>query len=261
MFENVNPKKYLGQHFLIDENISKKIVNSVDFSRYNKIIEIGPGRGALTKYIIDQGEKLSLVEIDNDSVNYLKETFYDQDLDIIEKDFLKLKFENEFHGFNKILIFGNFPYNISSQIIFKILDNSKVIDGLTGMFQKEVAERIVSKPNNKNYGILSVKTQLYYDVEILFDISPNVFFPKPKVKSSIIKMVKKVNPNLNCNLKLLDTIIKLSFQQRRKKIRNSLKKLDINKNIIEDSIFDHRPEQLSVNDFVRLTQKISNEPV
>lgn len=261
MFENVNPKKYLGQHFLIDENISKKIVNSVDFSRYNKIIEIGPGRGALTKYIIDQGEKLSLVEIDNDSVNYLKETFYDQDLDIIEKDFLKLKFENEFHGINKILIFGNFPYNISSQIIFKILDNSKVIDGLTGMFQKEVAERIVSKPNNKNYGILSVKTQLYYDVEILFDISPNVFFPKPKVKSSIIKMVKKVNPNLNCNLKLLDTIIKLSFQQRRKKIRNSLKKLDINKNIIEDSIFDHRPEQLSVNDFVRLTQKISNEPV
>lgn len=261
MFENVNPKKYLGQHFLIDENVSKKIVNSVDFSRYNKIIEIGPGRGALTKYIIDQGEKLSLVEIDNDSVNYLKETFYDQDLDIIEKDFLKLKFENEFHGFNKILIFGNFPYNISSQIIFKILDNSKVIDGLTGMFQKEVAERIVSKPNNKNYGILSVKTQLYYDVEILFDISPNVFFPKPKVKSSIIKMVKKVNPNLNCNLKLLDTIIKLSFQQRRKKIRNSLKKLDINKNIIEDSIFDHRPEQLSVNDFVRLTQKISNEPV
>jgi 16S rRNA (adenine1518-N6/adenine1519-N6)-dimethyltransferase len=261
MFENVNPKKYLGQHFLIDENISKKIVNSVDFSRYNKIIEIGPGRGALTKYIIDQGEKLSLVEIDNDSVNYLKETFYDQDLDIIEKDFLKLKFENEFHGFNKILIFGNFPYNISSQIIFKILDNSKVIDGLTGMFQKEVAERIVSKPNNKNYGILSVKTQLYYDVEILFYISPNVFFPKPKVKSSIIKMVKKVNPNLNCNLKLLDTIIKLSFQQRRKKIRNSLKKLDINKNIIEDSIFDHRPEQLSVNDFVRLTQKISNEPV
>jgi len=261
MFENVNPKKYLGQHFLIDENISKKIVNSVDFSRYNKIIEIGPGRGALTKYIIDQGEKLSLVEIDNDSVNYLKETFYDQDLDIIEKDFLKLKFENEFHGFNKILIFGNFPYNISSQIIFKILDNSKVIDGLTGMFQKEVAERIASKPNNKNYGILSVKTQLYYDVEILFDISPNVFFPKPKVKSSIIKMVKKVNPNLNCNLKLLDTIIKLSFQQRRKKIRNSLKKLDINKNIIEDSIFDHRPEQLSVNDFVRLTQKISNEPV
>ncbi|MEK9755933.1 MAG: 16S rRNA (adenine(1518)-N(6)/adenine(1519)-N(6))-dimethyltransferase RsmA [Bacteroidota bacterium] len=261
MFENVNPKKYLGQHFLIDENISKKIVNSVDFSRYNKIIEIGPGRGALTKYIIDQGEKLSLVEIDNDSVNYLKETFYNQNLYIIEKDFLKLKFEDEFRGFNKILIFGNFPYNISSQIIFKVLDNYKVIDGVTGMFQKEVAERIVSKPNNKNYGILSVKTQLYYDVEILFDISPNVFFPKPKVKSSIIKMVKKINPNLNCNLKLLDTIIKLSFQQRRKKIRNSLKKLDINENIIEDSIFDLRPEQLSVNDFVRLTQKISNEPV
>ena len=260
MFENVNPKKYLGQHFLIDENISKKIVNSVDYSKYNKIIEIGPGRGALTKYIINQGEKLSLVEIDNDSVNYLKEIFSDQDLDIIEKDFLRLKFEKEFHGFEKILIFGNFPYNISSQIIFKVLDNYKVIDGLTGMFQKEVAERIVSKPNNKNYGILSVKTQLYYDVEILFDISPNVFFPKPKVKSSIIKMVKKNNPKLNCNLTLLDTIIKLSFQQRRKKIRNSLKRLVINENILEDSIFDLRPEQLSVNDFVRLTQKISNEP-
>ena len=162
---------------------------------------------------------------------------------------------------SKNLIIGNFPYNISSQIIFKILENYLLVDNLIGMFQKEVAERIISKPNSKEYGIISVKTQLLYDVKILFDVSPNVFFPKPRVNSSVISMTRKKNININFDLKLFDKLVKLSFQQRRKKIKNSLKKLDIKENILEDSIFGLRPEQLSVNDFIRLTQKISNETI
>ena len=162
---------------------------------------------------------------------------------------------------SKNLIIGNFPYNISSQIIFKILENYLLVDNLVGMFQKEVAERIISKPNSKEYGIISVKTQLLYDVKILFDVSPNVFFPKPRVNSSVISMTKKKNVNINFDVKLFDRLVKLSFQQRRKKIKNSLKKLDIKENILEDSIFGLRPEQLSVNDFIRLTQKITNETI
>ena len=162
---------------------------------------------------------------------------------------------------SKNLIIGNFPYNISSQIIFKILENYLLVGNLVGMFQKEVAERIISKPNSKEYGIISVKTQLLYDVKILFDVSPNVFFPKPRVNSSVISMTRKKNININFDLKLFDRLVKLSFQQRRKKIKNSLKKLDIKENILEDTIFGLRPEQLSVNDFIRLTQKISNETI
>ena len=162
---------------------------------------------------------------------------------------------------SKNLIIGNFPYNISSQIIFKILENYLLVDNLVGMFQKEVAERIISKPNSKEYGIISVKTQLLYDVKILFDVSPNVFFPKPRVNSSVISMTKKKNVNINFDVELFDRLVKLSFQQRRKKIKNSLKKLDIKENILEDSIFGLRPEQLSVNDFIRLTQKITNETI
>ena len=162
---------------------------------------------------------------------------------------------------SKNLIIGNFPYNISSQIIFKILENYLLVGNLIGMFQKEVAERIISKPNSKEYGIISVKTQLLYDVKILFDVSPNVFFPKPRVNSSVISLTRKENININFDLKLFDKLVKLSFQQRRKKIKNSLKKLDLKENILEDSIFGLRPEQLSVNDFIKLTQKISNETI
>ena len=162
---------------------------------------------------------------------------------------------------SKNLIIGNFPYNISSQIIFKILENYLLVGNLVGMFQKEVAERIISRPNSKEYGIISVKTQLLYDVKILFDVSPNVLFPKQRVNSSVISMTRKKNININFDLKLFDRLVKLSFQQRRKKIKNSLKKLDIKENILEDTIFGLRPEQLSVNDFIRLTQKISNETI
>ena len=261
MIGNVHPKKYLGQHFLIDENISKKIIDSVDFSKYDKVIEIGPGKGALTNYLLYLKDVLTLIEIDKESILFLENEFKKENLEIIEKDFLKFDVLSTYPSLNEVLIIGNFPYNISSQILFKAIDNYKSISCLVGMFQKEVAERIVSKHNTKKYGILSVKTQLLYDVKILFNVSPNVFFPKPKVDSAVISMTRKKNINLNCDINLLDKVIKLSFQQRRKKLKNSLKKLDIQENILEDSIFGLRPEQLSVEEFVKLTQKISDETI
>ena len=261
MIGNVHPKKYLGQHFLIDENISKKIIDSVDFTKYDKVIEVGPGKGALTKYLLDLKDVLTLIEIDKESILFLENEFKNENLEIIEKDFLKFDVISTYPSLSEVLIIGNFPYNISSQILFKAIDNYKSISCLVGMFQKEVAERIISKHNTKKYGILSVKTQLLYDVKILFNVSPNVFFPKPKVDSAVISMTRKKNINLNCDINLLDKVIKLSFQQRRKKLKNSLKKLDIQENILEDSIFGLRPEQLSVEEFVKLTQKISDETI
>ena len=261
MIENVSPKKFLGQHFLIDENISKKIVEAVNLKEFDKIVEIGPGKGALTKYLFEFSNKLILIEYDTESVEYIKSSFKIHNPNIIKQDFLKYNLKDVLSQTSKNLIIGNFPYNISSQIIFKILENYLLVDNLVGMFQKEVAERIISKPNSKEYGIISVKTQLLYDVKILFDVSPNVFFPKPRVNSSVISMTKKKNVNINFDVKLFDRLVKLSFQQRRKKIKNSLKKLDIKENILEDSIFGLRPEQLSVNDFIRLTQKITNETI
>ena len=261
MIKNVSPKKFLGQHFLIDENISKKIVNSFSLKEFDKIVEIGPGKGALTKYLFEFSNKLILIEYDTESVEYIKSSFKIHNPNIIKQDFLKYNLKDVLSQTSKNLIIGNFPYNISSQIIFKILENYLLVGNLIGMFQKEVAERIISKPNSKEYGIISVKTQLLYDVKILFDVSPNAFFPKPRVNSSVISMTRKKNININFDLKLFDRLVKLSFQQRRKKIKNSLKKLDINENILEDSIFGLRPEQLSVNDFIRLTQKISNETI
>ena len=261
MIENVSPKKFLGQHFLIDENISKKIVDAVNLKEFDKIVEIGPGKGALSKYLFDFSDKLILIEYDTESVEFIKSSFKKHNPNIIKKDFLKYNLKDVLTQTSKNLIIGNFPYNISSQIIFKILENYLLVGNLIGMFQKEVAERIISKPNSKEYGIISVKTQLLYDVKILFDVSPNVFFPKPRVNSSVISLTRKKNININFDLKLFDRLVKLSFQQRRKKIKNSLKKLDIKENILEDSIFGLRPEQLSVNDFIRLTQKISNETI
>ena len=261
MIENVSPKKFLGQHFLIDENISKKIVDAVNLKEFDKIVEIGPGKGALSKYLFDFSDKLILIEYDTESVEFIKSSFKKHNPNIVKKDFLKYNLKDVLTQTSKNLIIGNFPYNISSQIIFKILENYLLVSNLIGMFQKEVAERIISKPNSKEYGIISVKTQLLYDVKILFDVSPNVFFPKPRVNSSVISMTRKKNININFDLKLFDRLVKLSFQQRRKKLKNSLKKLDIKENILEDSIFGLRPEQLSVNEFIRLTQKISNETI
>ena len=258
---DVNPKKFLGQHFLIDDNISKKIVDNINFKKFKKVIEVGPGKGALTKHLLHIKDILTLIEVDNESVVFLKNEFLNEKLDIIENDFLKFDILSAYPSEENILIIGNFPYNISSQILFKSIDNYKSVKAIIGMFQKEVAERIISKNNSKQYGILSVKTQLFYDAKILFDVSPNVFFPKPKVNSAVISLTRKENINIDYDLELLDRIIKLSFQHRRKKIKNSLKKLDIEENILEDSIFESRPEQLTIEEFVKLTRKISSETI
>ena len=261
MHRDVNPKKFLGQHFLIDDNISKKIVEAVNFKKFKKVIEIGPGKGALTKHLIHIKNMLTLIEVDKESVEFLNGEFQKEKLNIIEADFLKFDIGSNYPLEKDILIIGNFPYNISSQILIKSIENYESVSGLIGMFQKEVAERIISKNNCKQYGILSVKTQLFYNVKILFDVSPNVFFPKPKVNSAVISLTRKENLNIDCDLQLLDRIIKLGFQQRRKKLKNSLKKLDIEENILEDSIFESRPEQLTIEEFVKLTKKVSNETI
>ena len=261
MHKDVNPKKFLGQHFLIDDNISKKIVETINFQKFKKVIEVGPGKGALTKHLLHIKDMLTLIEVDKESVEFLNREFQKEKLNIIESDFLKFDILSTYPSDKDVLIIGNFPYNISSQILFKSIDNHKSISGLVGMFQKEVAERIISKNNCKQYGILSVKTQLFYDTKILFNVSPNVFFPKPKVDSSVISLTRKKNLNIDCDLDLLDKVIKLSFQQRRKKLKNSLKRLDIQENILEDSIFELRPEQLTIEEFVKSAKKISDETI
>ena len=248
---NVKPKKYLGQHFLNDENIARKIVESLSISNYSNVLEIGPGTGVLTKYLIEKKINLKLVEIDSDSVNFLKSNFQIDPLIILENDFLKLQLDDVFT--DKFAIIGNFPYNISTQIIFKALEYKNLIPELIGMFQKEVAERICEKKGSKKYGILSVLTQAYYDTEYLFSVPPSVFTPPPKVVSAVIKLVRKKQTEINYNEKLFFKVVKQSFQQRRKTLRNSLKTFNLTDSLREDTIFDLRPEQLSVKDFIHLT--------
>jgi len=259
MEKNVKPKKKIGQHFLSDDNIAKKIIDLVNFKKHRHIVEVGPGMGALTDYLVDSAKNLTLIEIDNECIEYLEKKYLNKNVEIISANFLKYDLKN--FKDNEILIIGNFPYNISSQIIFKVIENRDIVSSLTGMFQKEVASRICSDSGSKTYGILSVLTQLFFDVKIHFDVSPNVFNPKPKVNSSVLSLQRKKSINIDCDEKLLFKIVKLSFQQRRKKIKNSLKKLDIPEIILEDSIFEYRPEQLSSSEFVKLTQIISNEPI
>jgi 16S rRNA (adenine1518-N6/adenine1519-N6)-dimethyltransferase len=250
----IKPKKYLVQHFLKDENIARKIVESLSISNYSNVLEIGPGTGVLTKYLIEKKINLKLVEIDSDSVNFLKSNLQIDPLIILENDFLKLQLDDVFT--DKFAIIGNFPYNISTQIIFKALEYKNLIPELIGMFQKEVAERICEKKGSKKYGILSVLTQAYYDTEYLFSVPPSVFTPPPKVVSAVIKLVRKKQTEINYNEKLFFKVVKQSFQQRRKTLRNSLKTFNLTDSLREDTIFDLRPEQLSVKDFIHLTDLI-----
>jgi 16S rRNA (adenine1518-N6/adenine1519-N6)-dimethyltransferase len=251
---NVKPKKYLGQHFLNDENIARKVVDSLSLCNYLNVLEIGPGTGVLTKYLIKKNINLKLIEIDNESVKFLKsELFIDPSI-ILEYDFLKLDLSNVFS--ENFAIIGNFPYNISTQIIFKVLENKNNIPELIGMFQKEVAERICEKKGSKKYGILSVLTQAYFDTQYLFSVPASVFTPPPKVISAVIRLVRKQQININYNEKLFFKVVKLSFQQRRKTLRNSLKSFNLSDILREDAIFDLRPEQLSVKDFIYITDLI-----
>ena len=251
---NVKPKKYLGQHFLNDENIARKIVNSLSLSGYSNVMEIGPGTGVLTKYLLDLKLDLKLVEIDSESVVFLKTKLGIDPSIILESDFLKLKLDDVF--INKFAIIGNFPYNISTQIIFKALEYKNLVPELIGMFQKEVAERICEKKGSKKYGILSVLTQAYYETDYLFSVPPSVFTPPPKVTSAVIRLIRKEQLDINYNEKLFFKVVKLSFQQRRKTLRNSLKTFNLSDSLREDTIFDLRPEQLSVEEFISLTDLI-----
>ena len=251
----VKPKKKLGQHFLNSSEIAKKIVDCLDTKSIESVVEIGPGMGILTQHIIGLGNKTYFVEIDSESVEYLKENYPLIKNSIIEEDFLKLEL-SDFK--NPIGIIGNFPYNISSQIIFKAIENRTLVHTLVGMFQLEVAKRICESPGSKTYGILSVLVQAYYETEFMFSLDPLQFTPPPKVNSGVIKLTRKTQLTLNCDEVFFFKIVKTSFQQRRKTLRNSLKVFNLSNIIKEDVIFDRRPETLSVDDFVYLTNIIAN---
>jgi 16S rRNA (adenine1518-N6/adenine1519-N6)-dimethyltransferase len=253
--KKVRPKKKLGQHFLTDLNIAQKIADLLQFEQYQNLLEIGPGTGVLTQFLVSKTTALHLVEIDEESILFLEKTYTEEQLNLIKGDFLKLDL-NSIFGSDDFAIIGNFPYNISSQIVFKVLENKSQIPFFAVMFQKEVAERICEPPGSKKYGILSVLAQLYYETEYLFTVPPGVFNPPPKVDSAVIQMTRKKEFNLGCNEALLKKIVKLSFQQRRKTLRNSLKTLNLPDNLREDSIFDLRPEKLSGDDFIQLTKRI-----
>ncbi|OIQ37532.1 MAG: 16S rRNA (adenine(1518)-N(6)/adenine(1519)-N(6))-dimethyltransferase [Bacteroidetes bacterium MedPE-SWsnd-G1] len=256
----VKAKKHLGQHFLKDEDIAKKIADSLTLSGYKDVLEIGPGMGVLTKYVIPKDVNVHVIEIDTESVEYLKTAREVQKLDfeILEADFLKIDLRTEFQN-KQIAIIGNFPYNISSQIVFKAIENRNMIPEFSGMFQKEVAKRIAEKEGSKVYGILSVLTQAFYDVEYLFTVPPSVFNPPPKVDSGVIRLIRKENYTLPVNEKLFFRVVKTAFNQRRKMLRGSLKSFNLSVKLREDAIFAMRPEQLSVNQFFDLTAKIEED--
>ncbi|PKP17164.1 MAG: 16S rRNA (adenine(1518)-N(6)/adenine(1519)-N(6))-dimethyltransferase [Bacteroidetes bacterium HGW-Bacteroidetes-23] len=258
--EKVKAKKHLGQHFLNDENIAQKIADSLTLEGYQNVLEIGPGMGVLTKYLLEKPITTYVIEIDTESVTYLQNHYPKLDGKIISKDFLKYNL-SEVLGTEPFAIIGNFPYNISTQIVFKTLELRNQIPEFSGMFQKEVAERICEKKGTKAYGILSVLTQAFYEAEYLFTVSEHVFIPPPKVKSGVLRLKRKENYQLPCDEKLFFTVVKTAFNQRRKTLRNSLKTYQLSDNLKEDSIFDLRPEQLSVEQFIDLTQKIAADGV
>lgn len=251
---SVKAKKHLGQHFLKDRNIAVKIAATLPDNSTN-ILEIGPGMGVLTNLLKDKKYHLKVVEIDSESVEYLKNNKVINAEDILEMDFLKADVAGFFGG-DEFAIIGNFPYNISSQIVFKTLENRDKIPFFSGMFQKEVAERIAMKPGSKAYGILSVLTQAFYEVEYLFTVPPTVFNPPPKVNSGVIKMVRKENFTLGCDEMQFFKVVKMAFNFRRKMLRVSLKPLINSQTKIESPIFTKRPEQLSYEDFVELVNLI-----
>jgi len=251
----VKPKKYLGQHFLTDNNIAQKIVDCLK-PEYSTVCEIGPGTGVLTTPLLEKTyiKELKLIEIDTESVEYMTENFSDERLSIIEADFLRMNIDNLFTS--PFALIGNFPYNISSQIFFKVLENRNQIPLVVGMIQKEVAERIAAKHGNKTYGILSVLLQSWYDIEYCFTVNENVFFPPPRVKSAVIRLKRNSTDKLNCNEKLFFTTVKTAFNHRRKTLRNALRPLlpDIQQS--DNKFFSLRAEQLSPEQFVELTQVV-----
>jgi 16S rRNA (adenine1518-N6/adenine1519-N6)-dimethyltransferase len=259
MGDNVRAKKHLGQHFLNDESIAEKIVESLSFKGYSKVLEIGPGMGVLTKYLIKKDfADLSVIELDRESVSYLQEHFPQLKDKIISADFLKFPIEEYF--IEPFAIIGNFPYNISSQILFRTLEHMDKVPELVGMFQKEVAERIAAPPRNKTYGILSVLVQAFYKVDYLITVPEHVFTPPPKVKSAVIRLSRNERYLTEKEIKALFHVVKTGFNQRRKTLRNSIKQLlplDISA-IEETGFLKKRAEELSVDDFLLLCKLLKN---
>lgn len=265
----VKAKKYLGQHFLKDEGIAKQITETLSFEGYRNLIEIGPGTGMLTKYLLQNDISLVAMDLDSESIAYLNQNFpfeypdlvkNNNSFKVIEADFLEFDLSTLF-GNEPFAIIGNFPYNISTQIVFKTLEWRHRIPEFSGMFQKEVAERICAKEGNKTYGILSVLTQAFYTAEYLFTVEPEVFDPPPKVQSGVLRLTRKGCFELDCDERLFFRVVKTAFNQRRKTLRNSLKSFDLSDILKEDTIFDQRPEQLAVADFIGLAKKIANDTV
>jgi 16S rRNA (adenine1518-N6/adenine1519-N6)-dimethyltransferase len=254
--QSVRPKKSLGQHFLNDNSIAKRIADTLDGFSQLPVLEVGPGTGVLTRFLIEKGKDLTVVELDRDSVAYLKKNFTDLKHErIIEDDFLQLDLARLYN--NPFCVIGNYPYNISSQIFFKVLDYRDSIPCCTGMIQKEVAMRLVAVPGNKIYGILSVLLQAWYDVEYLFTVDEDAFTPPPKVKSAVVRLVRNNRTAMNCNEKLFKRLVKTSFNRRRKMLRNSVKPLiGENTEVLQDPIFTQRPEQLSIAQFEQITNML-----
>ena len=243
----VTPKKRLGQHFLTDESVAEQSVASLKAGNRH-VLEVGPGMGVLTKYLLQQPDlDFSVVELDSESVEYLKVHYPALAPRIMEADFLTLKLDELYQ--DNLTIIGNFPYNISTQIMFKMLEYKSLVTELVGMFQKEVAERIASAPGSKQYGILSVLVQAFYDVEYLFTVSEHQFFPPPQVKSAVIRVTKNPTKQLHCDENLFKQVVKAAFNQRRKTIRNSLKMYNFVDGFSTSPLFNLRPEQLSVEQF------------
>ena len=267
--KSVRPKKFLGQHFLKDLPTAQAIADTVDAAPGLPILEVGPGMGVLTQYLLKKGRELKVVEIDFESVAYLLKTFPELGDGLLEEDFLQMQLGRTFGG-REFVLTGNYPYNISSQIFFKMLEYRHLIPVCTGMIQKEVAERLAAAPGSKVYGILSVLIQLWYDVEYLFTVEPGVFNPPPKVKSAVVRLTRNGRTDCGCDERLLRRVVKTSFNQRRKMMRGSLKPLFAALNAeraggsqpegVADFLarpeMTQRPEQLSVEEFIELTNSI-----
>ncbi len=250
----VRAKKHLGQHFLKNPGIASRIADSLSGKGYGQMLEIGPGMGILTRHLQQRSEELFVVEIDTESVNFLLENFAFPQNRIIEADFLRLPVPELFH--EPLAVVGNFPYNISTQIIFKVLEHREMIPEVVGMFQKEVAERIVAPPGSKTYGIISVLVAAEYEREYLFTVEPEEFSPPPKVRSGVIRLTRKKEKKEEYNEALFKAVVKTAFNQRRKTLRNALKSLNLSTELAGEELFNKRAEQLSLQDFIYITNSI-----
>ena len=256
-YQPVKPKKRLGQHFLKDDSIAEKVAGSLTgHGGYDLVVEVGPGTGALTKYLVDHPDfRWMGVEVDRESVGFLRKTYPALADHVLEKDFLRLDVTRYF-GDGQFAVAGNFPYNISTQILFKVLEHRDQVPELVGMFQKEVAQRIASGSGNKVYGILSVLVQAFYEVELLFQVSEHVFDPPPKVKSAVIRIKRREDFSLACDEKKFFVLVKTAFNQRRKTLRNALRSMNIDWDQVPDHLPGLRAERLEVNDFVQLVNAV-----